>query len=68
MQQSAKLPVSSLRIYFRPLGYLRPFIGLFAIRLLGFIIFASAQPILKFFVDGLTDGLWARKYDHSAIN
>jgi subfamily B ATP-binding cassette protein MsbA len=47
-----------LKIYFRLLGYLRPFIGLFAISLLGFIVFASAQPmqasILKFFVDGLT--------------
>jgi subfamily B ATP-binding cassette protein MsbA len=53
-----KSPVSSLRIYLRLLTYLRPFIGLFAISLLGFIVFASAQPmqasILKFFVDGLT--------------
>ena len=50
---------SSLRVYFRLLGYLRPFLGLFAISLLGFIIFASAQPmqasILKFFVDELTE-------------
>ena len=50
---------SSLKIYFRLLGYLRPFIGTFAISLLGFVIFASAQPmqasVLKFFVDGLTD-------------
>jgi subfamily B ATP-binding cassette protein MsbA len=54
-----KSKISSLRIYLRLLSYLRPFIGLFAISLLGFIIFASAQPmqagILKFFVDGLTD-------------
>lgn len=50
---------SSLRIYLRLLSYLRPFLALFAISLLGFIIFASAQPmqagILKFFVDGLTN-------------
>jgi ATP-binding cassette, subfamily B, bacterial MsbA len=55
---SDKQKISSLRIYFRLLGYLRPFVGLFAISLLGFVIFASAQPmlasILKFFVDGLT--------------
>ncbi|MDR2614662.1 MAG: lipid ABC transporter permease/ATP-binding protein, partial [Candidatus Accumulibacter sp.] len=59
MQHSAKPPVSSLKIYFRLLRYLRPFIGLFAISLLGFIVFASAHPmqasILKFFVDGLTE-------------
>ncbi len=58
MPSHDKLPPSSIRIYFRLLSYLRPFIGLFAISLLGFVIFASAQPmlasILKFFVDGLT--------------
>ena len=58
IQQPAQQSISSIRIYFRLLGYLRPFIGLFAISLLGFVIFASAQPmqasILKFFVDGLT--------------
>ena len=51
-------PVSSFRIYLRLLGYLRPLIGLFAISLLGYVIFASSQPllaaILKYFVDGLT--------------
>ena len=51
-------PVSSLKIYFRLLGYLRPFIGLFIISLLGYVIFASSQPmmalVLKYFVDGLT--------------
>ena len=58
MPSHDKLPPSSIRIYFRLLSYLRPFIGLFAISLLGFVIFASAQPMLasipKFFVDGLT--------------
>lgn len=52
--------VSSLRIYLRLLGYLRPLLGLFAISLLGYLIFASSQPmlagILKFFVDGLNAG------------
>ena len=49
---------SSLRLYLRLLGYLRPMLGWFAISLLGFVIFASAQPmlasVLKYFVDGIT--------------
>jgi subfamily B ATP-binding cassette protein MsbA len=52
-------PASSLTIYLRLLGHVRPFIGLFAISLVGYVIFASSQPmmaaILKYFVDGLTD-------------
>ena len=58
MQQSGANSASSLKIYLRLLGYLRPMIGLFAISLLGFVVFASSQPllagILKYFVDGLT--------------
>ncbi len=58
MQQSGNRLLASLKIYLRLLAYLRPYIGLFAISLMGFIAFASAQPllasILKFFVDGLT--------------
>ncbi|MCK9816278.1 lipid A export permease/ATP-binding protein MsbA [Pseudomonas chlororaphis] len=50
---------SSLKIYFRLLGYVRPYIGLFLISIVGFLIFASTQPmlgyILKYFVDGLSD-------------
>ncbi|MDR3299343.1 MAG: lipid A export permease/ATP-binding protein MsbA [Candidatus Accumulibacter sp.] len=58
-QHSPPPLVSSLKIYFRLLRYLRPFIGLFAVSLLGFIVFASVHPmqagILKFFVDELTE-------------
>jgi subfamily B ATP-binding cassette protein MsbA len=58
MQDPVKRPVSSLKIYFRLLRYLRPFVGLFVVSLLGYAVFASTQPmlagILKFFVDGLT--------------
>ena len=58
MQQANARPASSLKIYFRLLSYLRPMLGFFAISLLGFVIFASSQPllagILKYFVDGLT--------------
>ncbi|MGL1834100.1 lipid A export permease/ATP-binding protein MsbA [Rhodocyclaceae bacterium SMB388] len=50
---------SSWKIYLRLLGYVRPFIGLFAISLVGYMIFASSQPmmaaILKYFVDGLNE-------------
>ncbi|MCL9656509.1 lipid A export permease/ATP-binding protein MsbA [Pseudomonas protegens] len=50
---------SSLKIYFRLLGYVRPYIGLFFISIIGFLIFASTQPmlgyILKYFVDGLSN-------------
>jgi subfamily B ATP-binding cassette protein MsbA len=54
-----QVPVSSLKIYFRLLGYVRPYIGQFSISIAGFVIFASSQPmlagVLKYFVDGLVD-------------
>jgi subfamily B ATP-binding cassette protein MsbA len=50
---------SSLAIYLRLLGYVKPYVGPFVISFLGFGIYASAQPmlasVLKHFVDGLTD-------------
>jgi subfamily B ATP-binding cassette protein MsbA len=59
MSQPPPASASSLKIYLRLLIYVRPFIGLFAVSLLGYMIFASSQPmmagILKYFVDGLTD-------------
>ncbi|WP_291992511.1 lipid A export permease/ATP-binding protein MsbA [Candidatus Accumulibacter sp. ACC003] len=59
MPSASPPPASSLRIYFRLLGYLRPFVGMFAISLLGYMIFASSQPmmagILKYFVDELNE-------------
>lgn len=51
---------SSVRIYLRLLGYVKPYWIAFAVSILGFMIFASSQPamawMLKYFVDGLTDG------------
>jgi ATP-binding cassette, subfamily B, bacterial MsbA len=48
---------SSLAVYRRLLGYVRPFIGAFAVSIFGYLLVASAQPmqaaLLKFFVDGL---------------
>ena len=50
---------SSLKIYLRLLSYIRPYLGYFALSILGFLIFASTQPmlgyILKYFVDGLSN-------------
>lgn len=50
---------SSLKIYLRLLSYMRPYIGLFSLSIVGFVIFASTQPmlagILKYFVDGLNN-------------
>ncbi|MNF31799.1 Lipid A export ATP-binding/permease protein MsbA [compost metagenome] len=50
---------SSLKIYFRLLGYVKPYVGIFLLSIVGFIIFASTQPmlagILKYFVDGLSN-------------
>ncbi|MBK5006867.1 lipid A export permease/ATP-binding protein MsbA [Pseudomonas sp. S32] len=48
-----------MKIYLRLLGYVRPYIGVFLLSILGFLIFASTQPmlgyILKYFVDGLSN-------------
>jgi subfamily B ATP-binding cassette protein MsbA len=56
-QQQESRAVSSLSIYFRLISYLRPLLGLFVVSLLGYLMFASSQPmmagILKYFVDGL---------------
>ncbi|WP_397450222.1 lipid A export permease/ATP-binding protein MsbA [Pseudomonas sp. NA-150] len=50
---------SSLKIYFRLLTYVMPYAGIFLLSILGFVIFASTQPmlagILKYFVDGLSN-------------
>lgn len=50
---------SSLKIYFRLLTYVKPYIGYFLVSIIGYVIFASTQPmlagILKYFVDGLSN-------------
>ncbi|MGE6792490.1 lipid A export permease/ATP-binding protein MsbA [Pseudomonas guineae] len=61
MSENAERPKSSssLKIYLRLLFYIRPYLGFFALSILGFLIFASTQPmlgyILKYFVDGLSN-------------
>ncbi|WP_332675758.1 lipid A export permease/ATP-binding protein MsbA [Aromatoleum sp.] len=58
-EHAGQKPVSSLKIYLRLLGYVRPYAGQFAVSILGFLVFASSQPMLagvfKYFVDGLVD-------------
>ncbi|MDX9706336.1 MAG: lipid A export permease/ATP-binding protein MsbA [Azospira sp.] len=57
MPHPASAPASSLKIYLRLLGHVRPFIGAFVVSIVGYLIFASSQPmfaaVLKYFVDGL---------------
>lgn len=59
MSNSPPQPQSTLKIYLRLLTYVRPYTGLFLLSILGFLIFASTQPmlayILKYFVDGLSN-------------
>lgn len=51
-------PPSPLKIYLRLLSYLKPYVWMFAVGFLGFLVFASSKPMLastlKYFVDGLT--------------
>ena len=50
---------SSLKVYFRLLRYVLPYGGMFTLSLIGFVIFASTQPmlagVLKYFVDGINN-------------
>ncbi|GHT91820.1 lipid A export ATP-binding/permease protein MsbA [Betaproteobacteria bacterium] len=59
MSHQNSVPVSGLEIYLRLLAYVRPYWGMFALSIVGFLIFASTQPmlagILKYFVDGLAN-------------
>ncbi|WP_263769855.1 lipid A export permease/ATP-binding protein MsbA [Propionivibrio soli] len=65
MQQTSPDTPSSLKIYLRLLGYLKPFVGHFTVSILGYLIFSSSQPmlagVLKLFVDGLTAGSAAQQ-------
>jgi subfamily B ATP-binding cassette protein MsbA len=50
---------SSLKVYLRLLRYVVPYWGVFTLSIVGFLIFASTQPMLgymlKYFVDGLSN-------------
>ena len=58
-KQQQSTSVSGVKIYFRLLGYVKPYIGMFLISIVGFLIFASTSPmlgyVLKYFVDGLAN-------------
>ena len=55
---------SSWVLYRRLWHYVRPYRGAFVLAMLGYVIFASGQPMmmgaLKYFVDGLTNPARAR--------
>lgn len=52
-------PSSDWHLYRRLWRYVRPYYGAWAVALIGFLLFASGQPLMavamKYFVDGLTD-------------
>lgn len=54
---SLATPLSSFRLYVRLLSYMRRYWFMFGVSMIGYIIFASTQPmmagLLKYFVDGL---------------
>lgn len=56
---SGAAPMSSLKLYMRLLGYVRPYWLMFVVSLAGYILFALTQPmmaaLLKYFVDGLAN-------------
>ena len=58
-KSSASSAPSSLAVYLRLLGYVKPYVGTFSISIVGYGIYASSQPMLaamlKYFVDGLAD-------------
>lgn len=58
-EQQEKPGLTGVQIYFRLLGYIKPYIGMFIISIVGFLIFATASPmqayIMKYFVDGLAN-------------
>ena len=58
-EQKEGASISGVQIYFRLLGYIKPYIGMFIISIVGFLIFATASPmqayIMKYFVDGLAN-------------
>ena len=59
MSKQEQQSTSGVKIYFRLLSYIKPYIGMFAISIVGFLIFASTSPmlgyVLKYFVDGLAN-------------
>ncbi len=50
-------------VYLRLLGYLRPHIGLFALSIFGFVLYAASQPMLGSLMEVFIDGLSGKRYD-----
>lgn len=56
---SKSLQPSSLAVYWRLLGYIKPHLPVFIVSIVGFGMYASGQPMLaaalKYFIDGMVD-------------
>lgn len=58
-----KNPKSNIEIYKRLLVYVKPFRGLFAISILGFLIYSSTQPLFANLIQNIIDTLQAKSRD-----
>lgn len=54
---------SDTDVYLRLLGYLKPHIGLFALSIFGFVLYAASQPMLGSLMEVFIDGLSGKRYD-----
>lgn len=56
---AGSVPQSSFKVYLRLLRYVLPYWGAFALSIIGFLLFASSQPMLaemlKYFLNGLQE-------------
>lgn len=66
--KSVSAEQSGLQIYKRLLGYVRPHIGMFAICLVGFVIFASTSPATAAWLGWTIDQVEARNADARIIS
>lgn len=57
---------SSTQVYLRLLGYVKPYWVLFGLSVLGFVVFASTQPMLAKMMEYFIDGLQGKTYDMSS--
>lgn len=54
---------SSLEVYLRLMRHVKPYVGFFILSMIGFMLFASTQPMLGQLMELFIDGLNGKKYD-----
>ncbi|CBL46050.1 Putative lipid A export ATP-binding/permease protein [gamma proteobacterium HdN1] len=54
---------SSLAVYLRLMRYVKPYLGLFGLSMIGFVLYAVTQPALGQLMELFIDGLNGKKYD-----